>query len=225
MKLRPPILLSPSQIDLVEQMPGRARDAWERALDAQRGLLDEVKPGVMDEVRSLGEECAHAIAERFAGTDLRTVRNKSGFLIGIINKVKEEWRAGRLGGGAPPPGGARGGDGGAGAGCTIMVGGLSAALDKARLDSIFGQFGEVRDVRIAREHKCARLAVGGSPPPPSLFALVAARGAPELRPSVKPSRYAFVEFGDASSAQAAITFDGTEVEDHRLRCEIARRGR
>ena len=53
MKFRPPILLSPSQIDLVEQMPGRARDAWERALDLQRGLLDEVRSAQAQAVRAL----------------------------------------------------------------------------------------------------------------------------------------------------------------------------
>ena len=86
------------------------------------------------------------------------MRNKSAFLIGIINKVKQEARAGTLtrGGGGERGGGERGGGGGAAddsGGCTILVGGLTERFEKDKLKNIFSQFGDVRDVRIAREAK------------------------------------------------------------------------
>lgn len=67
---------------------------------------------------------------------------------------------------------------------------MTERFEKDKLKNIFSQFGDVRDVRIAREAK-----------------------------------YGFIDFGDASAAQASLSYDGMEVEDHRLRVEMARKGR
>ena len=177
-------------------MPGRARDAWERALDAQRGLLDEVKPGVMDE----GDRWAKSArtpspAVRGHGPAHRA--QQVGLVIGIINKVGE-WRAGRLGAARRRP--RRAAATAARARAAWWRPG-AAPQGEARLD--LRPVRQVRDVRIAREHARARLAGGGSPPPP-LSRLVAARGlraqAPPPGPRLPNPRYAFAEFGDASSA-------------------------
>ena len=45
---------------------------------------------VMAQLSTIPEAMAMMAVERFASSNLGTVRNKSGFLVGVIKRVKEE---------------------------------------------------------------------------------------------------------------------------------------
>ena len=78
------------------------------------------------QLMELSEDQAAEAVEKFSAADLDTIRSKTGFLMGIIKRVREEGRfRGGGGGGGGYGGGGGGGYGGGGYGVSACFGSSS----------------------------------------------------------------------------------------------------
>ena len=117
----------------------------------QSGALGpaDLDPKLVIDLCSMPEAAALVCVERFLSSNLFSIRNKSGFMVGVINRFKAEvGPEGLKSEAAMPPIHAAGhGD----PSKTVHVGNLPREVGDRVLEQIFGCIGALRATRVAQE--------------------------------------------------------------------------
>ena len=134
---------------------GRLPEAVQEAMRAsvETGALGpaDLDPSVVAKLAELPEAAALICVKRFLAADLSDVGNKTGFLVGIIGRLRRETPAALKGGPAPVAIAAGHGD----FNKTLWVGNLPSDVRVEQLRAVFGCVGTIRDLRLAQNGNIA----------------------------------------------------------------------
>ena len=129
---------------------GRLPEAVQEAMRAsvEAGALGpaDLDPSVVAKLAALPEAAALICVKRFLAADLTDVGNKTGFLVGIIGRLRRETPSALAGGPAPVAISAGHGD----FNKTLWVGNLPSDVRVEQLRAVFGCVGIIRDLRLAQ---------------------------------------------------------------------------
>ena len=129
---------------------GRLPEAVQEAMrvSVETGALGpaDLDPSVIGALAALPEAAALICVKRFLAADLTDVGNKTGFLVGIIGRLRRETPAALAGGPAPVAIAAGHGD----FNKTLWVGNLPSDVRVEQLRAVFGCIGVIRDLRLAQ---------------------------------------------------------------------------
>ena len=129
---------------------GRLPEAVQEAMrvSVETGALGpaDLDPSVIGALAALPEAAALICVKRFLAADLTDVGNKTGFLVGIIARLRRETPAALAGGPAPVAIAAGHGD----FNKTLWVGNLPSDVRVEQLRAVFGCIGVIRDLRLAQ---------------------------------------------------------------------------
>ena len=134
---------------------GRLPEAVQEAMrvSVETGALGpaDLDPSVVEKLKALPEAAALICVKRFLAADLSDVANKTGFLVGIIGRLRRETPAALAGGPAPVAIAAGHGD----FNKTLWVGNLPSDVRVEQLRAVFGCVGTIRDLRLAQNGNIA----------------------------------------------------------------------
>ena len=129
---------------------GRLPEAVQEAMrvSVETGALGpaDLDPSVVAKLAELPEAAALICVKRFLAADLTDVGNKTGFLVGIIARLRRETPGALAGGPAPVAIAAGHGD----FNKTLWVGNLPSDVRVEQLRAVFGCVGTIRDLRLAQ---------------------------------------------------------------------------
>mmetsp|Transcript_6985 Transcript_6985/g.9449 ORF Transcript_6985/g.9449 Transcript_6985/m.9449 type:complete len:141 (-) Transcript_6985:187-609(-) len=81
-------------------LPRGIRRKLEDLIEDRKISSKDIEARAIGELRDLGEEQGFEAVERFCATNLDSVRSKTGFLMGIIKRIREESRVSSRSGGS-----------------------------------------------------------------------------------------------------------------------------
>ena len=147
----------------------------------QSGALGpaDLDPKLVIDLCSMPEEQALVCVERFLNSNLFGIRNKNGFLVGVIKRFKEEMGPNNTRGPVPHTSATVAGYGDHAR--TIHVGKLDGTVTSEVLAHIFGCIGAILDLRLSND-----------------------------------KTFAFIEFKEATCAEAAVAMAGTDIGGNRI---------
>jgi len=93
----------------INDLPRGIRRKIDDLIDDRKIRASDIEGRALTQLLELSDDMAYEAVDRFATTNLDTIRSKTGFLMGIIKRIREESRYGRGGGGGSGGGGGYGG--------------------------------------------------------------------------------------------------------------------
>ena len=133
------------------RLPGAVQEAMRVSVEAGALGPADLDPSVVGKLKALPEAAALICVKRFLAADLSDVANKTGFLVGIIGRLRRETPAALAGGPAPVAIAAGHGD----FNKTLWVGNLPSDVRVEQLRAVFGCVGTIRDLRLAQNGNIA----------------------------------------------------------------------
>ena len=133
------------------RLPGAVQEAMRASVEAGALGPADLDPSVIGALAALPEAAALICVKRFLAADLSDVGNKTGFLVGIIGRLRRETPAALAGGPAPVAIAAGHGD----FNKTLWVGNLPSDVRVEQLRAVFGCVGTIRDLRLAQNGNIA----------------------------------------------------------------------
>ena len=128
------------------RLPSNVQEAMRASVEAGALGPADLDPSVVAKLAELPEAAALICVKRFLAADLGDVGNKTGFLVGIIARLRRETPAALAGGPAPVAIAAGHGD----FNKTLWVGNLPSDVRVEQLRAVFGCIGVIRDLRLAQ---------------------------------------------------------------------------
>ena len=128
------------------RLPAAVQEAMRVSVEAGALGPADLDPSVVAKLAALPEAAALICVKRFLAADLGDVGNKTGFLVGIIARLRRETPAALAGGPAPVAIAAGHGD----FNKTLWVGNLPSDVRVEQLRAVFGCIGVIRDLRLAQ---------------------------------------------------------------------------
>ena len=128
------------------RLPINVQEAMRASVEAGALGPADLDPSVVAKLAELPEAAALICVKRFLAADLGDVGNKTGFLVGIIARLRRETPAALAGGPAPVAIAAGHGD----FNKTLWVGNLPSDVRVEQLRAVFGCIGVIRDLRLAQ---------------------------------------------------------------------------
>ena len=128
------------------RLPAAVQEAMRVSVEAGALGPADLDPSVVGKLKALPEAAALICVKRFLAADLSDVANKTGFLVGIIGRLRRETPAALAGGPAPVAIAAGHGD----FNKTLWVGNLPSDVRVEQLRAVFGCVGTIRDLRLAQ---------------------------------------------------------------------------
>lgn len=128
------------------RLPAAVQEAMRVSVEAGALGPADLDPSVVGKLKALPEAAALICVKRFLAADLSDVANKTGFLVGIIGRLRRETPAALAGGPAPVAIAAGHGD----FNKTLWVGNLPSDVKTEQLRAVFGCVGIIRDLRLAQ---------------------------------------------------------------------------
>ena len=128
------------------RLPAAVQARLRAAVEAGTLGPADIDPYVIDKLNGLPEAAALICVTRFLAADLCCVANKTGFLVGIISRLRREAPGALKGGAAPLPVAIAAGHGDPSR--TLYVGNLPLGAGEAELRAVFGCVGALRDLRV-----------------------------------------------------------------------------
>ena len=128
------------------RLPAAVQQAMRASVEAGALGPADLDPSVIERLKALPEAAALICVKRFLAADLGDVGNKTGFLVGIIARLRRETPAALAGGPAPVAIAAGHGD----FNKTLWVGNLPSDVRVEQLRAVFGCIGIIRDLRLAQ---------------------------------------------------------------------------
>ena len=128
------------------RLPAAVQEAMRVSVEAGALGPADLDPSVVAKLAALPEAAALICVKRFLAADLTDVGNKTGFLVGIIARLRRETPAALAGGPAPVAIAAGHGD----FNKTLWVGNLPSDVRVEQLRAVFGCIGVIRDLRLAQ---------------------------------------------------------------------------
>ena len=128
------------------RLPINVQEAMRASVEAGALGPADLDPSVVAKLAELPEAAALICVKRFLAADLGDVGNKTGFLVGIIARLRRETPAALAGGPAPVAIAAGHGD----FNKTLWVGNLPSDVRVEQLRAVFGCVGAIRDLRLAQ---------------------------------------------------------------------------
>ena len=133
------------------RLPAAVQEAMRVSVEAGALGPADLDPSVVGKLKALPEAAALICVKRFLAADLSDVANKTGFLVGIIGRLRRETPAALAGGPAPVAIAAGHGD----FNKTLWVGNLPSDVRVEQLRAVFGCVGIIRDLRLAQNGNIA----------------------------------------------------------------------
>ena len=128
------------------RLPNAVQEAMRVSVEAGALGPADLDPSVIGALAALPEAAALICVKRFLAADLTDVGNKTGFLVGIIGRLRRETPSALAGGPAPVAIAAGHGD----FNKTLWVGNLPSDVRVEQLRAVFGCIGVIRDLRLAQ---------------------------------------------------------------------------
>ena len=133
------------------RLPINVQEAMRQSVETGALGPADLDPSVVAKLAALPEAAALICVKRFLAADVTDVGNKTGFLVGIIGRLRRETPAALAGGPAPVAIAAGHGD----FNKTLWVGNLPSDVRVEQLRAVFGCVGTIRDLRLAQNGNIA----------------------------------------------------------------------